>query len=623
MERRWISILVITFALFITIELLFGSGSGNKKEETAKVTKNNIIKNNVIKKNVIKKNVIKKNVKSLDEKKQVKNVKTPDEKKQVNSKKTLTERIVDVNGPDYKIEFTTIGGRLKSYVLSNYLDTRNKPVELVQGRNIADYPLNFKLEGGEQKLDYLSEYNVATPNPGEIDFSWSSGNGLEVSKKISVGSEKDVFNYNIVVKNSSNSAKNLGTPIISISGFRNFEGNGGGGCASGCSEHSDGRKLVDLASPKFLVGDELIEAQKDDDIRELRPVQGDVKWIGIDRHYFMLALISKEGGYNGIVNYKLKNDRMVVGELRLPELKLGPGEEKSFEFRIFAGPKYRDLLKKVNAGLDKSIDFGWFWFIAIPMLVLMQFFYSVFGNYGIAIILLTIVIKIILLPITQKMYRSMNRMKKIQPKIKALKEKLGDDKEAFQREQMELMKREGVNPLGGCLPMFIQMPVYIALWRALFSAVELYQEPMGLWIKDLSAPDPYYVLPILLVIAMVISQRMTPTTGDDIQAKMMQWMMPIVFGFMMFMLPSGLVLYILANSILQIIHQGLMLKMPEPEYTPAKDGIFYKLMNKVQASSEQMQRLKGMEEEAKKRREERLKRIADKRKRKKEKRENR
>jgi len=297
----------------------------------------------------------------------------------------------------------------------------------------------------------------------------------------------------------------------------------------------------------------------------------------------------------------------------LPEVAVAPGDEQTIRFTLFAGPKRMDLLQSVGRQLDRSIDFGWFWFLAKPMLWLMLWFQSLVGNYGIAIILLTIVVKVLLLPVTQKMYRSMNKMKRLQPRLNELKERFGEDKESFQREQMELFRREGVNPLGGCFPMLLQMPVYIALWRALFSAVELYQEPLGLWIHDLSAPDPYYIFPLLLVVTMFISQRMTPTTGDSAQAKMMMYTMPIMFGFFMFMLPAGLVLYILANSVLQILHQGIMLKLPEPETVPGSGtpSLFQRLMDKAAAQTEEQRKLKELDEQSQRRREERARRMSE------------
>jgi len=204
--------------------------------------------------------------------------------------------------------------------------------------------------------------------------------------------------------------------------------------------------------------------------------------------------------------------------------------------------------------LDKSINLGWFGIIAKPLLIILKFFYSFTRNYGVAIILLTFLIKIIFHPLSIKSFKSMKEMQRLQPMIKEIKEKYKNDKERMNKEVMELYKRYRVNPLGGCLPMLIQFPVFIALYNALLNSIELRHTPFILWIKDLSAKDPYYVTPIIMGVTMLIQQRMTPHTGDPTQEKIM-YIMPIVFTIMFLNFPSGLVLYWLVNNILSIGQQ--------------------------------------------------------------------
>ncbi len=226
--------------------------------------------------------------------------------------------------------------------------------------------------------------------------------------------------------------------------------------------------------------------------------------------------------------------------------------ERTFAFTVFGGPKDMKLLKSVQAGLEDTIDFGWFWFLARPMLVLMKFMHGLIPSWGLAIIMLTIVVKLITTPLTLSSTRQMRRMAELKPRIDEIQKKYKGDKEKANQATMELYKREKINPMGGCLPMLIQMPIWIALYRTIYSAVDLYQAPLGLWIRDLSAQDPYFVMPILLGGAMFLNQKLTPVTGDPAQAKIMLWMMPIMFTAMMLFLPSGLVFYILVNTILSI-----------------------------------------------------------------------
>jgi YidC/Oxa1 family membrane protein insertase len=240
--------------------------------------------------------------------------------------------------------------------------------------------------------------------------------------------------------------------------------------------------------------------------------------------------------------------------------------DRSFAFKFFAGPKDLDLLKKVSPGLEDTIDFGWFTVLAKPMLWFMRFVHGYIPSWGFAIIMLTILVKLLTFPFTHSSMKQMRRMAELKPRVEELQKKYKDDKAKLNQATMEMYKREKINPMGGCLPMLIQMPIWIALYRTIYSAVDLYQAPLGLWIHDLSSQDPYFVLPLLLGVIMFINQKLTPVTGDQTQAKMMLWMMPIMFTGMMLFLPSGLVFYILINTVLSIFqtlwtNRGLKAKL--------------------------------------------------------------
>jgi YidC/Oxa1 family membrane protein insertase len=262
-------------------------------------------------------------------------------------------------------------------------------------------------------------------------------------------------------------------------------------------------------------------------------------------------------------------DKTMLATLVTPLSKLENGQQKSWDFMVYYGPRDLSVLEPLGHGLAASVDFGWFDVIAKPMLMALNFFYGLIPNYGIAIIIVTILVKLLFWPLTRKSYKSMREMQKLQPHVKRLREKFKDDKQRMNQEIMQLYKTYKVNPAGGCLPMLVQIPVFIAFYKVLGNAIELRHAPFMLWINDLSAPDrlnigfhiPYTgglpVLTLLMGASMFIQQKMTPTAGDPTQAKIML-MMPIVFTFMFINFPAGLVLYWLVNNVLTIGQQYLI-----------------------------------------------------------------
>jgi YidC/Oxa1 family membrane protein insertase len=233
---------------------------------------------------------------------------------------------------------------------------------------------------------------------------------------------------------------------------------------------------------------------------------------------------------------------------------LQPGEKKTLDYLVFIGPKEPAQLKAAGHQLEKIVQFGFFNLLAQPLFTVLTFFYGFFKNYGVAIILLTVVIKIIFWPLTHKSYSSMKSMQKLQPEMVKLREKFKNDKERLNKEMMQLYKTHSVNPLGGCLPMIVQIPVFFALYKVLLDSIALRHAPFAFWLTDLSAKDPYYITPILMGASMFVQQKMTPTTADPMQAKIFM-MMPIVFTFMFLNFPSGLVIYWLVNNLLTILQQ--------------------------------------------------------------------
>jgi putative membrane protein insertion efficiency factor len=239
-------------------------------------------------------------------------------------------------------------------------------------------------------------------------------------------------------------------------------------------------------------------------------------------------------------------------------LSLVPGRTKTYSFDLFIGPKDIEELKSAQHALDKTIDFWVLGFLCKPMLYFLRWCYDLIPSWGLAIILLTLLVKLITIYPTQKSMTSMRRLSQLKPEIDKIRERFKDKPTEMNKAMMELYKREKVNPFGGCLPMLLQMPIWIALYRTIYSAVDLYQAPLFLWVQDLSAPDPYFVLPLLLGVLMFFQQKSSPTTTDQTQAKVMLWLMPIMFTAFMLFLPSGLVFYILVNTVLSLIHQWLL-----------------------------------------------------------------
>ena len=292
---------------------------------------------------------------------------------------------------------------------------------------------------------------------------------------------------------------------------------------------------------------------------ETKTLEGRFRWVGLSERYFLKGIIFSEET-NARVVIKRKGDYNLLLSIYYPEIELKKGEVTKKSFKIYTGPKSKDSLSSFNARLDDAIDFGILAPICHILIFIMNLFYSFIPNWGIAIILLTFVIKLALFPLTKKSYESMAGLSKLKPQMEKLKTKFKDDKQKQQEEMLKLYRKEGVNPFGGCLPTLLQFPIWIALYWALGADVNLYQAPfIPHWIDDLSTADPYYVMPVLLGIATFLQQKLTPQASmDEMQAKMMLFMMPAFMTFIMLMLPSGLNLYLIVNFVVTIIQQKMI-----------------------------------------------------------------
>lgn len=280
-------------------------------------------------------------------------------------------------------------------------------------------------------------------------------------------------------------------------------------------------------------------------------------WIAMQQRYFLTAFIPHSETKSRFYS-RVSDGRYAIGSVS-QAVKLQPNVNQTLNTKLYLGPEVADQLKAIAPGLDLTIDYGWLWFISAILFSIMKFIYSFVGNWGWSIVLVTVLIKLFFYRLSAKSYRSMANMRQLQPKLLALREKYGHDKVKISQETMALYRQEKVNPLSGCLPMLVQLPIFMALYWVLIESVELRQAPFVLWIKDLASPDPYHVLTLLMGGTMFIQQKLNPAPPDPMQAKMMM-LLPVVFTVMFWNLPSGLTLYWTINNTLTILQQWYITK---------------------------------------------------------------
>ena len=277
-------------------------------------------------------------------------------------------------------------------------------------------------------------------------------------------------------------------------------------------------------------------------------------YIAFSQHYFLSAWVPEQDKASNFYARKLNNRDILLLGFTSEELEIAPGQSEILGGSFYMGPKNQKRLDEIADGLGLTVDYGFLWWLAQPLFSGLTLFHSLVNNWGYAIILLTILVKMLLYPLSAASFRSMAKMRKLQPEMARLKERFGDDKQKFSQAMMEMYKKEGANPLGGCLPILLQMPVFLALYWTLMESVELRQAPFLLWIDDLSVMDPYFVLPILMGISMFLTQMMQPEPPDPIQAKVFKFL-PVIMTFFFLWFPAGLVLYWLINNILSVLQQ--------------------------------------------------------------------
>ena len=473
-------------------------------------------------------------------------------------------RDITVETDLYRLVFSERGGTVKKYLLKQYLTTLSDDAPPVNLINVSPphLPLGLQMES-QPPVDLSSQFFepdkeglklTQTGEEAQLKFTCNMPNGIKITREYTF---------------------HQGSYWIDLSVYLSGAGTIPG---SLCLYNKPGENTnrFTFTGTAYYGNDSLREVKLDDG--EKHTYTGSVDWIGYGDNYFITALIPiiSEGPWNILIEKKGADG---LTESRLTALKPSPKSAgqgvEVLNLGIYFGPKDIDRLNALGHNLSKAINFGWFDPIAKPVLYFLKFLYQYIHNYGLAIIIVTILIKVAFWPLAQKSAKSMKTMQKLQPKMAKLKEKYGKDKEKMNKELMQLYKTYKVNPMGGCLPMLLQIPVFFALYKVLLQSIELRHAPFMLWINDLSAPDrlmipgvniPYLggipVLTLLMGVSMFLQQKLSPSSLDPTQARMMQFL-PVIFTCMFINFPSGLVLYWLINNVLTIAQQHYVNKFTD------------------------------------------------------------
>jgi len=469
------------------------------------------------------------------------NIKTPGIQ-EINVSESQPEKLVNVQTGLISAVISSKGGVIKSWKLKEYKDEEGRPIEMVRFDE-GVMPL-LVVPGGTSPED-ASKTNYRIEG-GDIDIGDGEKAGLTLVSEYPDGrtiTKKLVFNgnsYAFDVEISARGVESYGVFTGESFGSLTEKKKKGYGY-TGPLVYIDGK----MQNRGFMVWLHNLLNKSKEENEQAKSYEGGKGWTAVTDQYFVAGIIPE-----GPVKVEVEKGMSDWGYVGVDASEMG-GPLKA---RFYAGPKEYDRLKAIGNGFQQTVDFGWFSFIARPLFVALKYFHGLIGNYGWSIIIITFIIKLAFAPLTHKQQKSMKRMQKLQPKIVELKEKFKGDPQRMNAEMMELYKREKVNPLGGCLPMLIQVPVFIALYKVLYNAIELRGAPFMWWLTDLSAKDPYYILPILMGVSMFVMQKMTPTTADSAQNKIMM-IMPVVLTFMFINLPSGLVLYFTVSNLLSMAQQ--------------------------------------------------------------------
>ena len=480
--------------------------------------------------------------------------------------KLLSGQRISVVTDLYKADIETTGGDLRRLELLKHRAADNDKTNFVLLDDAAN-PMTYVAQTGLIGADLPTHKAVFTTSATsyqmqpdqdslEVRLNWLS-NGVSVDKIYTFHRNRYAIDVTYEVKNGSASAI---TPAVYYQIVHDNLSN-------------QGSKLM----PTFTGGAYYSEATKfkklkfADMDKEALKLSSNDGWVGLLQHYFVSAWIPKDGLVRDFYSKKINEHMYTIGS-KSALATIAPGATLVVPARLFSGPQTKVDLMSTAPGLEYTVDYGWLTVVATPLFWMLSKIHALVSNWGVAIILLTVLIKAAFFRLSASSYRSMAQMRELAPRLEAMKAKFGDDRQKMQAAMMELYKKEKINPMGGCLPILVQIPVFISLYWMLLGSVELRHAPFFGWIQDLSAIDPFYILPILMGATMIIQTRLNPKPADPLQAKVMTWM-PVVFSVFFFFFPAGLVLYWLVNNVLSITQQWYINKMIHAEAQLKKSGV--------------------------------------------------
>jgi YidC/Oxa1 family membrane protein insertase len=476
-------------------------------------------------------------------------------------------RYVTVRTPTLHAVIDLNGGDIIEVGLPQYpeaLDQPDTPFILLEQNQTRTYIAQSGIVGPDgidtpKRARYIADQKVYAQNGEEplvVELQLADGaQGISVTKRYTFAPDSYVINLDYDIKNQS-TQRWQGVPFVQLKRDNTPPPNA----------DSSGMGMQPFLGVAMTTPDERFIKHAFDDLEDDPvKVQNQGGWIAMMQHYFVAAWIPNPNQTHQYSARRTQRGDNIAG-LTSPAITIDPGLQQSASFQLYVGPKDQYSLETISPHLDLTVDYGWLWWIAQPLFWLLTKIHGFVQNWGVAIILLTVLVKAAFFRLSATGYRSMARMRKVQPKMQAIKEQYADDKQKQSHEMMDLYKKEKINPMGGCFPILIQMPVFIALYWVLMESVELRQAPFALWIHDLSVMDPYFVLPIMMGASMYFMQKLNPPPPDPMQAKIMQWL-PIVFTFFFLWFPAGLVLYWVVNNLLSMAQQYVITRAIE------KDGL--------------------------------------------------
>ena len=475
---------------------------------------------------------------------------------------TATNRLVRVTTPTLDVWIDRLGGDVRRVHLPQFpveLSSPDLPYELLNVGNGRTYIAQSGLigpdgldSGNDRPLFKTSQSRYELAGDGSLEVLFEAAhNGVNVQKKFVFTGDEYLVDVSYRVENNLN--RPFQASLFAQIKRDDKEPEGDERAGFGPAPYVGAA----LTTPDSRYQKIEFEDLDDEDFRAT--VTGG--WIAFLQHYFLSAWIANEDQDNTYYGRKRSDGTYIVGYTG-PLQSIPAGASGEWQTRFYAGPKAQKRLEEISENLNLTVDYGFLWWLAVPLFWLLDWLHGILANWGAAIILLTFLVKLALYPLSAASYKSMANMRRVAPQMKRLQERYADDKQKLSQEMMSFYKKEKVNPLGGCLPMLLPMPIFIALYWVLFESVELRQAPFMFWIEDLAAMDPYFVLPLLMGGTMYFQQTLSPAMGDPMQQRMMK-MMPIMFTVLFLFFPAGLVLYWLVNSVLSIAQQWYVIKRTE------------------------------------------------------------